>query len=373
MRMIGHAFEATAIPTLTQLITPPALLFNVASVMRVAVYYRNDDVRLEGMPVPEIGDGELLLRVMACGICGSDVMEWYRIRKAPRVLGHEAVGAIEEVGEGVEGLRPGDRVFVSHHVPCNTCRRCLRGEHTACETLHRTNIDPGGFAEYARVPSINVDRGVFLLPEGMTYEEGTLIEPLGCVLRGQRKLGIHPGDTVLVLGSGVSGLLHIQLAHSLGAARVLATDINEYRLRAAERFGADAAIDARGDVPRIVREANDGRGADCVIVSTAALPAIEQALGSVEDAGKVLFFAPTPPGVEVPLDLNDLWSRQVTLTTTYAAAPTDLAAAIELIRAGRVRAREMVTHRLGLEETGLGFKLVAEAGESLKVVIEPQR
>jgi L-iditol 2-dehydrogenase len=341
--------------------------------MRAAVYYSNDDIRLEEMPVPRTGEGELLLKVMACGICGSDVMEWYRIRRAPRVLGHEAVGSVEEVGDGVEGYRPGDRVFVSHHVPCNTCRHCLRGEHTACETLHRTNIDPGGLAEYARVPRINVDRGVFPLPEEMTYMDGVFIEPLSCVFRGQRKLGIRPGDTVLVLGSGVSGILHIQLARSLGATRIITTDINEYRMRAAERFGADVVIDARGDVPNIVREANEGRLADHVIVSTAALPAIKQALQIVGDAGKVLFFAPTPPSVEVPLDLNELWSRQVTVTTTYAAAPADIAAALELIRAGQVQVREMITHRLGLSETGLGFRLVAEAGESLKVVVEPQR
>jgi len=184
--------------------------------MRAAVYYRNDDVRLEEMPIPEIGPGELLLKVNMCGICGSDVMEWYRIRKAPRVLGHEAVGMVSEVGEEVGRYRKGERVFVSHHVPCNTCRYCLRGEHTACETLHSTNIDPGGFAEYARVPGINVDRGVFPLPADVTDEEGVFIEPLGCVLRGQGKLGVNPGQTVLVLGSGVSGILHIQLARCLG-------------------------------------------------------------------------------------------------------------------------------------------------------------
>lgn len=340
--------------------------------MRVAVYYSNNDVRLEEMPRPRIGDGELLLRVMACGICGSDVMEWYRIRRAPRVLGHEAVGLVDEVSESIGSFKPGDRVFVSHHVPCNTCRYCLKGEHTACTTLHTTNIDPGGFAEYARVPRINVDRGVFPLPDKVTYEDGVFIEPFACVLRGQRKLGIKPSDTVLILGSGVSGLLHIQLASGV-ASRVMATDISEYRLRAAERFGANVVIDARGDVPSIAREANDGRAVDQVIVSTAALPAIEQSLKCVDDAGNVLFFAPTPPGIEIPIDLNDLWRRQVTLTTTYAASPADIAAAITLIRSGRIRVREMVTHRLSLAETGLGFMLVAEAGESLKVVIEPQR
>lgn len=341
--------------------------------MRVAVYYANDDVRLMERPRPKIDRGELLLKVMACGICGSDVMEWYRVRSAPRVLGHEAVGIIDEVGDEVEDFRQGDRVFVSHHVPCNTCRYCQRGEHTACETLHTTNIDPGGFAEYARVPRINVDRGVFHLPEKMTYDEGVFIEPLGCVLRGQRKLGIRLGDTVLVMGSGVSGLLHIQLARSLGATTILSTDINEYRLRAAEHFGADATIDGRGNVSRIVREANDGRLPDHVIVSTAALPAIKQALKCVDDGGRILFFAPTPPGLDLQFDLNDLWSRQVTLMMTYAAAPDDLAAAMNLIMDGRIRVKEMITHRLGLAETGTGFRLVAKAGESLKVVVEPQR
>jgi len=341
--------------------------------MRVAVYYRNDDIRLEEAPIPEIGPGELLLKVSMCGICGSDVMEWYRITKAPRVLGHEVVGVVSEVGKRVENYRPGDRVFVSHHVPCNTCRYCLRGEHTACETLHSTNIDPGGFAEYARVPHINVDRGLFSLPAGVTDEEGVFIEPLGCVLRGQKRLGVGAGDTVLVLGSGVSGILHIQLARSLGATRILATDINEWRLGYAERFGADTVIDAGGDVSSIVREANDGKAADRVIVSTAALPAIKQAFNCVDDGGRILLFAPTPPGVTIPLDLNDFWSRQASVTTSYAASPANLSVALELIRSGQVNVREMVTHRLGLADTGLGFKLVEEAGESLKVVVEPHR
>jgi len=273
----------------------------------------------------------------------------------------------------VEKYRPGDRVFVSHHVPCNACRHCLRGEHTACETLHSTNIDPGGFAEYARVPAINVDRGVFPLPADMTDEEGVFIEPLGCVLRGQEKLGIHSDDTVLVLGSGISGILHIQLARSKDAANVLATDINERRLSYARQFGCDVAMDAREDVPRLVREHNDGNGADRVIVSTAALSAIEQAFRCVDDGGKVLLFAPTPPGVELSLDLNDLWSRQVTITTSYAASPADLAAALELIRAGEIEVQSMVTHKLGLADAGLGFNLVAEAGDSLKVIVEPHR
>jgi L-iditol 2-dehydrogenase len=277
------------------------------------------------------------------------------------------------VGEAVEGYGVGDRVFVSHHVPCNTCSYCLRGDHTACETLHSTNIDPGGFAEYARVPEINVETGLFPLPPDVSDEEGVSIEPLGCVIRGQRRMGIGPGDTVLVLGSGVSGILHIQLAKARGASRVISTDINEHRIKFAQRFGADEVIDGRDEVNTLARAANGGKGFDHVIVSTVALPAIKQSLQCVEDGGTVLLFAPTQPGVELPLDLNDLWSRQLTVTTSYAASPDDLTAALEMIRSKRVNVGEMVTHRLGLDETGNGFRLVAEAGDSLKVVVEPQR
>jgi L-iditol 2-dehydrogenase len=341
--------------------------------MRVAMYYNNRDVRLEEMPTPQIGPGELLVKVMASGICGSDVMEWYRIKKAPLVLGHEIAGEIVEVGEGVEQYQVGDRVFVSHHIPCNTCRYCLNGQHTVCETLHTTNYDPGGFAEYLRVPRLNVDRGVFLLPDEVSYEEGAFIEPLACVVRGQRVARLQPGQTVLVLGSGISGLLHIALARALGAGRIVATDINEYRLKAAQRLGADVVIHAQEDVPARLRQANEGRLADLVIVCTGAFPAFLQALQSVDRAGTVLFFAPTEPGVELSVPVNDFWRNSITLVPSYGNSPLDAVVAIELIRARRVPVHEMITHRLSLAETGLGFQLVAEAGESIKVIIEPHR
>ncbi len=341
--------------------------------MRVAMYYNNRDVRLEEMPTPQIGPGELLVKVMASGICGSDVMEWYRIKKAPLVLGHEIAGEIVEVGEGVERYKVGDRVFVSHHIPCNTCRYCLNGQHTVCETLHTTNYDPGGFAEYLRVPRLNVDRGVFLLPDEVSFEEGAFIEPLACVVRGQRVARLQPGQTVLVLGSGISGLLHIALARALGAGRIVATDVNAYRLNAARRFGADVVLHAQEDVPTRLRQANEGRLADLVIVCTGAFPAFQQALQSVDRGGTVLFFAPTEPSVDLPVPVNDFWRNGITLMPSYGNSPLDAVVAIELIRARRVPVAEMITHRLSLAETGLGFQLVAEAGESIKVIIEPQR
>ena len=342
--------------------------------MRVAMYYNNQDVRVEEMPAPGIGPGELLLRVEASGICGSDVMEWYRIAKAPAVLGHEVAGVVVQVGEGVERYHEGDRMVVTHHVPCNACRYCLSSHHTVCDTLRETSFDPGGFAEYLRVPAVNVDRGVFPLPAGVSFEEASFVEPLACVLRGQRRANLQPGQSVLVLGSGLAGLLHINLARALGAGRIVATDMVDYRLEAARRFGADAAFSAQEDVPARLRQVNDGRLAELVIVSTGAPPALLQALQSVERGGTVLYFAPTEPGVTVPVTVNDTFFRNdVTLTTTYAASPADLATALELIAMRRVGVGEMITHRLGLAEAGLGFKLTAEARSSLKVIVEPQR
>ena len=342
--------------------------------MRVAVWYSNRDVRVEERPTPRIGPGELLVRVEACGICGSDVMEWYRLDRAPLVLGHEIGGQVVAVGEGVARYKEGDRVTAAHHVPCNTCHYCLSGHHTICDTLRRTNFDPGGLAEYVRLPAINVDRGVFLLPDEVSYQEATLVEPLACVVRAQRVAKVQLGQSLLVIGSGIAGLLHIQLARISGVGRIIATDINDYRLEAARRFGADFAFQAGKDLPDRLRQINQGRLADRVIVCTGAQSALRQALQCVERGGTVLFFAPTDAGVTVPISINELlWRNEITLTTSYAGSPADYAAAVELVRDHRALMREMITHSLGLAETGLGFRLVAEARDSIKVIVEPQR
>src|SRR2546426_643056 len=232
--------------------------------MRAAMYYANDDVRIVELPKPRIGPGEILVRVKASGICGSDVMEWYRKPKAPLVLGHEIAAEVVQVGAGVDSVKVGDRVFVSHHVPCGSCRYCLAGHETVCETLRTTNFDPGGFAEFVRVPAINVKHGVFPLPQEISDDEATFVEPLACVIRGQRLAGFRPGGTMLVLGSGVAGLLHIKLAKAAGAAKVIATDVVDFRKAAARKSGADVVIDGREDVPRRVKEANEGNLADLI-------------------------------------------------------------------------------------------------------------
>jgi L-iditol 2-dehydrogenase len=319
-----------------------------------------------------IGPGELLVRIHASGICGSDLMEWYRVKKAPLVLGHEIAGEIAAVGPDVERFHVGERVFVSHHVPCMTCRYCRRGHHSVCDTLRQTHFEPGGFSEYIRVPEINVKLGTFLLPPELSFEEGTFIEPLGCVVRGQRFARVEQDQTVLVIGSGISGLLHIQLARAKGA-HVLATDISAYHLRAAKELGAHATIHAGDSVPDRVKGLNDGRLADLVIVCTGAMTGVNQALQSVERGGALLFFAPTAAGVTVPLPLFEYWRNEISVLTTYAASPADITEAIEWIRSRRVKVREMITHRLGLNETAQGFQLMTGGHESIKVIVEPHR
>jgi len=340
--------------------------------MRVARYYGRDDVRIEEMPMPETAPGELLVRILESGICGSDVMHWYREGRGPIVLGHEIAGEVVAIGEGVATYKIGDRVSASHHVPCNTCHYCLNDHHTVCETLRRTNFYPGGFAEYVRLPSINVDRGVYVLPDEMSFEEATFIEPLACVYRGQRIAGVKTGCSVLVIGSGIAGLLHIQLAVALGASFIVASDINVYRREAAKRFGADEVLEAGDNLPEVFMKLNQGRGADIVILTAGSERAIMHSISSVDRGGTVLFFAPANEGVTVSLPLNQLfWRNEITLTSSYAANYYEHVTAMELIRLKKVSVRDMITHRLPLEETAKGFGLVEEAKESLKVIIEP--
>jgi len=339
--------------------------------MRVAMYYNNRDVRLEELPTPKIGAGELLLRTRASGICGSDLMEWYRVQKAPLVLGHEITAEVMEVGADVNDFKPGDRVFSTHHVPCGSCRYCRAGHQSVCDLLRTTHFEPGGFAEYIRVPKINVELGTLRLPDSMTYDEGSFIEPLACVVRAQRFAKFAAGQAVLVIGSGISGLLHIQLAKARGAARIIATDVSDYRLRAAKRFGADAILHGAEDVPSRLKELNDGRLADLVIVCTGAMPAIHQAVKSIDRGGTLLFFAPTAAGVDAPIPLFDFWRDEINLVTSYAGSGGDLTEALELIRDHKVRVADMVTHRLPLAETGVGFQLTASGQDSIKVIIDP--
>lgn len=339
--------------------------------MKAGMYYSNSDVRVEELPIPVPDDNSILIKTDACGICGSDVLEWYRIKKAPLVLGHEYAGVITKTGKDVKGLKAGDRVFATHHVSCGECYYCKSGHETACEVFQsKNNFAPGGFSEYLKVSGKSVETGVVVLPDNMSFEQATFIEPLGTVVRGQRALDIKKGDCVLVLGCGIAGLLHVKLAHARGAGVIVATDMNQYRLDAAKKYGAVSAVMATDDICEAVKKANNGRLADKVIICTGAKSAAVAGLSAVDKGGTVLFFAVPKPGETIAIDFNPYWRDDISIRTSYGAAPRDNKEAMELISSGKVKVDDMITHTLGIDDIAKGFKLAAEGKDCLKVVIK---
>jgi L-iditol 2-dehydrogenase len=349
--------------------------------MKAAVYYSNSDIRIEDVEDLTVGPGEVKVRIMACGVCGSDVMEWYRIKRAGRpggigAFGHECTGIIAEVGSDVTPKwKVGDRVVVTHHVPCNTCNACIRGHTTACDSLQRTKFKNayGAFAEYVVLPEINVDRGMLRLPEQVSFDAGTFVEPLGCVVRGQQLAPTSDGRSVLILGAGITGLLHLKAARVNGAGFIAVSNPSPDRLTIAKKFGADATISASEDVPEKFKELNGGLGADTVIMTAPVPVCVQQSLDAVGPGGTILFFAPTNPEVQSEINLWKLWQKEVTITHSYAADLHNLTTALKWIQYNRINVTDMITHVFPLRETVEGFKLTARHREgSLKAIIHPQ-
>jgi len=299
-------------------------------------------------------------------------MKWYADSKAPTVLGHEPVGFVSQLGAGVGGFTLGDRVFVHHHVPCFACHYCRRGNYSCCATFKENGIYPGGFSEYIRVAAANVALDVLSLPEGVGFEEATLIEPVACAIRGIKRAGVQRGDSVLIIGAGVSGLLFTQLCRSWGAELVVVTDLVDFRLQRALAAGADAALNpGTDDVAAEVQRLSGRVGSDVVIVTVGSSEVMAQALPLAAKGGTVLLYAPLPPGQTLPVEVCDLLFSEKNLVTTYSCAPDDTRAAVDFIASGTLKTEGLVTRRFGLEEVGEAMRLAAEGGESLKVVIVP--
>ena len=334
--------------------------------MKLGIYFGNDNVLVEERPVPAIGAGEVLVRVAVCGICGSDTMEWYRgpetKRKGGINTGHEIAGEIVEVGAGVVDYRVGDRVIVSHHFPCDQCAHCKEGNETACTKMCEKHIEPGGFAQYVRVLETGVKKGLFRLPAAVSFAQGSLAEPLGCVIRSVRKTMPLAGHSVMVIGSGLVGLLHIKLARLRGASEIIAVDMKQSRLDAALRAGADEGILATSELPT----------ADCIFVCAGSPKAAECALSSLSRGGRLMFFATDGPDHVVSLPLTKFWLSQPMIGFSYGAAPRDMQEAIDLIQSGNIFVDDLITHRFGIDQIADAFDLAANPSDnSLKVIVEP--
>jgi L-iditol 2-dehydrogenase len=324
--------------------------------MRAAVLYDIDDVRIEERPVPELREGEMLVRTQASGICSSDIMAWYVRRKAPLVLGHEPAGVVAAIGRGdaprADDGTPfavGDRVFVHHHAPCFACKFCERGDYVQCATWRSTKIEPGGIAEYFRVSQQNA-RDTLRLPDSVPFADASLVEPLACVVKGLRRAHLRDGDTIYVIGLGMMGLMHVLAAQSMGVrCTIVGSDFIEGRRAFAQRLGATAVH------PDEAASVLAG-GADKVFCLPGTPEAMRAAFGAVAPGGTVVMFTPFEPSALVPIDPEQFYFRDLTLVASYSCGPDDTRASLDLIARGAVTAEKLGATLVDLEGVAQAYR-----------------
>jgi len=335
--------------------------------MKVSYWYNNNDIRIEEVPTPVPGPKEMLVKVISCGICGSDIVEWYRSPRAPLVQGHEIGAEVVATGADVKKYNVGDRVFIAPKVPCGKCFYCRNGHDPQCSEV-RERL-PGGFAEYILVPEILVERGTYRLPENITFDQSTFIEPLACVVRAQRRACVKKEQSVMVIGCGMGGLLNVKLARQKGC-KVIAVDINPKKLEFAKRMGANITLNAAESFPdRLISQ--NSKKADAVFLCASADSAVEQAWKCVDKGGVIVLFAVPAPDKQVVVPVNDFWMKEITIQTSYYCGPDDIAEAMSLIESRKVVVDDLITHRLSLADIAKGFKLVSDGLDSIKVIIKP--
>jgi L-iditol 2-dehydrogenase len=339
--------------------------------MKAARIKDRTTIELRDVPIPHIGDHELLVRMRTCGICGTDIEKMRGEHITPLVLGHEAAGEIEEIGDGIRELKKGDRVIVHHHVSCRSCVYCKNGLETLCEAYPKSNLDPCGFAEFFRVPETLVMGGtVYKLPDSLSFEEGSQVEPTACCIRALRKTGIKPGSSVAVFGVGPVGLTHIQLLKLGGAAPIYAVDMIDSRRRMAAKLGATATLNPTDEnVTKVVLDGTDGQGVDHAIVATGNPKAIEQACVTVRRGGHVTLFGAPPRGALISLDVSSLFLREISFQSSYSTSETEMRMALGLISQKRITPAQMITHRIPLQAINEAFHLAADGREAVKIVV----
>jgi L-iditol 2-dehydrogenase len=341
----------------------------IPSTMRAARLDERLEVAVSEMPVPPVGPGELLVRTRACGICTGDIMGWYMRRKAPLVFGHEPAGEVAAVGTGVEEFRPGDRVFAHHHAPCFACDLCARAEFVQCAAWREGRLIPGGMAEYFVVPSVNVRGDTLHLPAGVSFADGTLVEPLACTVKSIRRAGIAGGERVAVIGLGVMGQLHLLVARHAGARQVIGLDRVPVRLERARQLGADAVVHVdEGDPVAALLDLTGGALADAVVVGPGSIEAMELGLALAGRGATVVLFTASRPGDRLAVSPHDLYFREVRLVPSYSCGPNDTRDALALVASGVVTADKVVTHRFPLERAADAYRTAASV-TALKTVV----
>jgi len=334
------------------------------------MYYGKEDIRTEEMATPEINEDEVLVEMKACGICGSDLMDWYLKSRAPLVLGHEPAGVIAKKGLSVKNFNVDDKVFVHHHVACMTCHYCIHGDYTLCEQFHKTHIEPGGFGEYFKVPAPNLQIDTLKVPETMSFEEATFIEPIGCCIRALKKCNIQTGDSLAIIGVGAVGIIHVALSKVFGAEKTLVSDLIDYRLNVAKQYGADITINpVKEDLDAVVKAETDGKGVDIAVVTAPSLEAYKAGLSVCRKGGKLCVFAPIEPGKYLQISPKELFFSEIQIIPSYSTSHLETRTALKLIKSGRMNVKRLITHRFKLADVTKAFKTASESKESLKVIV----
>lgn len=339
--------------------------------MKTLVYTGPGEVKLESKEHPgQPGPGELLVRVKVCGICGSDVTDWYMIPRAPVVLGHEPAGDVAAVGEGVTDFKIGDRVALHHHMPCMVCDLCRRGAYTNCAQFKRTRLYPAGLAEYVRVPREIVAGDVLKIPDHLSYEAGSLIEPVACCVRALDRANVCPSDTVIVMGAGFNGIVFALLAPHWGADRVAVLDRTPVRLERAQKIGLKTFNVDAPDLQDQIKAWGGPNGANVVVVTPSKTPVIEQGLRMVAPGGTLMMYGPPAPDDRWQLDVNYIFFKEINIASSYSAGPYETRRTLSMLASGVIDPNVLITHRFPLEQADRAWYMTKAAGDSLKVVVE---
>lgn len=350
----------------------------IPATMRAAVYHGKEDVRLETVPVPKIGPGELLIRVHTCGICGTDLKKIATgSHSAPRIFGHETSGVVAAVGQGVTRFRVGDRVMAFHHIPCGECYYCRHKVFAQCPVYKKVGCTAGyepsggGFSEYVRVMDWIVDRGVVRIPDEVSFEQACFVEPVNTCQKGIETLRLQTGETVAVIGQGPIGIILASLASRAGA-RVITSDLFPERLRISKRFGLEETVDvSQTDLVSRVRELTEARGADAVILAVGGNKLIRPAMEACRSGGRVLLFAQTVHG-EAVIDPAAVCVDEKTLLGSYSASVDLQEESVRFVFSREMNLEGLISHRFSLEESLEALNLAAHPqADSLKIVIQP--
>ena len=340
--------------------------------MKAAYVSGPADVQIKNTDRPQIGKGEISVIMKACGVCGSDLEKIYGKYTQPSMrLGHEPSGIVSVVGEGVTDFKKGDRVFTHHHVPCYSCHFCTHGNETMCQKYSETNLSPCGLAEEFVVPEWNVSHGgVIKLPDHVSFEEASMIEPLACCIRAWNKIKFKKGDSVAILGAGPTGMMHIMLSKVYGIQDIFCFDINDFRLDFAKKIGVTETI--RSDNPDAYQKIlakTQNRGVDIVMLATGSLSAISQAIDFVRKGGTIMLFGVPSKDAKMSLDMSKVYSKEITITPSYAASEKDTNEAFKLIEQGTIDVKKLITHKFELGDSAKALDYAHQGKDSMKIII----